>query len=146
MIKFKKNREVDSKYLIVPVKYITNYPGSNHWGCDKFRNESYEEWTEKINEVNQRFPEFAEEPTPENYTAWKEGGYLDKKLEKKGKDKTLCIIDFYGKNWALVAWRNNNTGKVGMVHKCRVVTKNDKEYIKYRGNLILISDHSGWVF
>lgn len=94
MSKFRKNREVDKYYLNIPVKYITNYTGSN-------------------------------------------GGE---------NDKTLCIIDFFGKSMALVAWRNNDTYKMGMPRLCKVVEKNGKTYIRYKGKLILISDLSGWVF
>ena len=92
-MKFGKNREVNSYYLNVPVKYITNYTGANDGE----------------------------------------------------KDKTLCIVDFYGKHLALVGWRNGDTFSVGKTRLCRVIHKNGKAYIRYKGNNILISDESGWV-
>lgn len=95
MNKFGKNREVDNRYLNVPVKYITSkYNGSN------------------------------------------EGE----------KDKSLCIIDFYGNDKALVGWRNNETCKMGMTRVCKIVHKDGKHYLKYKDKLILISDPYGWVF
>ena len=60
--------------------------------------------------------------------------------------KTLCIVDFYGKNLALVGWRNAETFSVGKMRLCRVIHKNDKTYIRYKGKDILISDKCGWVF
>ena len=93
-MKFRKNREVDSRYLNVPVKYVLNYAGANDGE----------------------------------------------------KDKTLCIIDFYGKHLALVGWRNAETFSIGKTRLCRVVYKKDKVYIRYKGKDILISDKSGWVF
>lgn len=64
----------------------------------------------------------------------------------EGMDKTLCIVDFYGKNKALVAWRNNEKCKMGMTHICPIIYKNKNYYIVYRGREILISDDSGWVW
>lgn len=96
--KFEKNREVDSRYLNVPVKYILNYTGANEDGKDK-----------------------------------------------EAKDKTLCIIDFYGNDKALVGWRNNKTCKIGMTKIYPVVKKGSKYYLNYKDNLILISNVGGWV-
>ena len=76
----------------------------------------------------------------------KKWGYEPKQiLVDKGRNKTLCIIDFYGKN-ALVAWRNNDSCKVGMTKLCPCYKKKNKWYIKYKGKDIIISDNSGWVF
>lgn len=91
--KFGKYREVDYRYLNIPVKYCLNHTGAN------------------------------------------EGS----------KDKTLCIVDFYGKDKALVAWRNNNTYKMGMTKMCKVIWKKDKMYLRYKGKLIQLSGTGGWV-
>ena len=64
----------------------------------------------------------------------------------EGMDKTLCIVNFYGKNKALVAWRNNEKCKMGMTHICPIICKNKNYYIVYKGKEILISDDNGWVW
>ena len=145
--KFGKNREVDNQYLNVPVKYITNYRGKNTGGHDIFRNENYEEWVEgQVDFVNKN-PIFktSVKINKEEYNKWCKNNLLQKTLVKKGTDKSLCIIDFYGKDKALVGWRNNNTCKMGMTHICKIIWKNNKPYLNYKGNLILINN-SGWVF
>ena len=150
-VKFGKNREVNNRYLNIPVKYILHYDGSNIGGKDKYTVITFDEWKKMMNEWNTKSGLPSHEFTYEGYVAWKkycdENGYdyHYKKLVKKGKDKTLCIVDFYGSK-ALVGWRNNNTCKIGMTRLCNLVTKNKKTYIDYKGKLILISDDSGWVF
>lgn len=151
MTKFGKNREVDSTYLNVPVKYITNYVGANEGGKDKYSDIPFEEWKKDMENLSGELG-IKFETNLDAYCAWlkecKENGYdyECKKLVKEGKDKTLCIVDFYyGGRRALVAWRNNKTYKMGMTHMCDVVKKNNKTYIDYHGKLILI-DKWGWVW
>ena len=152
MNKFGKNREVDPRYLNVPVKYITHFTGSNEDGKDKYEPIPFEEWKKKMEEWDKLVELPGREYTMEGYEAWKKYceengyGYHYKRLVREGKDKTLCIVDFYGKNKALVAWRNNRTCKMGMTRICRVIEENGKTYIQYRGKNILISDPNGWVF
>jgi hypothetical protein len=148
MIKFGKNREVDSLYLNVPVKYILRYTGANDGGINHYRPETYEEWKSSMEEFLSRNPNLREfiSLSKETYEYLRENGGLKDVLSKKAKDKTLCIVQFYGKKSALVAWRNNNTYKMGMTRLCKVVEKNGKVYIEYKGKLVLISDPSGWVF
>ena len=147
MIKFGKDREVDERYLNVPVKYITHYDGANCDSKAKYTPETYEEWRASMEEFISRNPIFKNcSLSKETYDTLKEKGMLQDVLRKEGRDKTLCIVQFYGEKRALVAWRNNNTMKMGMTHICPVVEKNNKWYINYKDKLILISDPSGWVF
>ena len=134
-MKFGKNREVDKRYLNVPAKYILNYTGVNEGGKDKYDYPSYEEWVEEMKEFLNK----------ETFEDFKKSGHVKEKKKKKGKDKTLCIVDFYGKHLALVGWRNADTFSVGKTRLCRVIYKNDKVYIRYKGKNIPISDKSGWV-
>ena len=148
--KFGKYREVDNRYLNVPVKYITRVVGSNPGGKDKYREESYEEWLEwcKMNGELCKGQEFSRKSW-EAVKAWEKNHGIDcsrKILVKKGVDKSLCIVDFYGKNKALVGWRNVDRFSIGMPTLCRIVRKGKKAYIEYRGKLICISDRDGWVF
>lgn len=148
-MKFGKNREVDDLYLNVPVKYIINYTGANEGGKDKYEYPTYEKWVEQSLEIFERNGLEDDERwdlTREAYKAEKESGWMEKELVKKGKDKTLCIVDFYGKHLALVGWRNVDTFSVGKTRLCRVIHKNGKVYIRYKGKDILISNKSGWVF
>lgn len=145
--KFGKYREVDSMYLNVPVKYCLNYKGANESGEDKFRVETYDEWVERQNKwisENNWANDFIHIDR-ETYEYLKKNGYLKETMVKKGKDKILCIVDFYGKDKALVAWRNCNTCKMGMTHICKLVWKGNKLYLKYKDNLIQLSDTGGWV-
>ena len=134
MNKFGKNREVDPRYLNVPVKYITHFTGSNEDGKDKYEPIPFEEWKKKMEEWDKLVELPGREYTMEGYEAWKKYceengyGYHYKRLVREGKDKTLCIVDFYGKNKALVAWRNNRTCKMGMTRICRVIEENGKTY------------------
>lgn len=146
MNKFSKHREVDSTYLNVPIKYILNFNGANQDGKDKYRHETYEEWKKSMEDWIERYNlSWNMDLSEETYEAVKSNGYIKEVLVKEAKDKTLCIVDFYGKKKALVAWRNGKTCKMGMTHICPIVYKDKKAYIKYRGNLILISNDSGWV-
>lgn len=149
--KFEKNRSVDWRYLHVPVKYLTNFKGgANCNRYDKYRYETYEEWKEDFSWLYDTQEEIDKYLSKESYEkakqfAKKNGNGLKEILVKKGRDKSLVIIDFYGKN-ALVAWRNNNTCKVGMTKLCPCYKKKRQWYIKYRDKEILISNNSGWVF
>jgi hypothetical protein len=93
-MKFGKNREVDSLYLNVPVKYILNYTGANEGGKNKYDYPSYEEWVRETKDWLERNPSFKEyfDLSEETYEELKKGGDIEEKLVKKGKDKTLCII------------------------------------------------------
>ena len=149
ILKFGKNREADDRYLNVPIKYLTSYRGSNPDGKDKYEYPSYEKWVEESLEIFKKLELDDDDRwdlTREAYEADKESGWIEKELVKKGKDKTLCIVDICGKKNALVAWRNNDTCKMGMTRLCKLVYKGKKVYIKYRGKLILISDPNGWVW
>jgi hypothetical protein len=64
----------------------------------------------------------------------------------KNKDKTLCIVDFFGKKKALVGWRNNEKCSISMPKICPIVYKKGKGFILYKGKEILFTDSSGWVF
>lgn len=154
--KFEKNRSVDWRYLHVPLKYLLNFKGANCDRYPKYREESYEEWKNSMKEwyirnnwYEENSEELEKELSKEVFEGVKEQqkkwGHEPKQiLVDKGRNKTLCIIDFYGKN-ALVAWRNNDTCKVGMTKICPIVIKNGKSYIRYKGKNIIFSDNSGLV-
>lgn len=154
--KFKKNRSVDLRYLHVPLKYLLNFKGSNCNKYPKYREETYEEWKNgmlewyaKNNWYEENSEALEKELSKEVFESVKEqqkklGQEQKQILVDKGRNKTLCIIDFYGKN-ALVAWRNNDSCKIGMTRLCRCYKKKNKWYIKYKDKEILISDNSGWV-
>ena len=143
--KFKKYREVDHRYLNVPIKYCLNYTGANEDGKDKYRPETYEEWKKGMEEWEKKVGWPHREYSRESYEWLKANGHLREILVKQGTDKTLCIVDFYGKDKALVAWRNNNTCKMGMTKICKVIWKKDKMYLRYKGKLIPLSGTGGWV-
>ena len=152
--KFEKNRSVDWRYLHVPVKYLTNFKGGeNHYRAPKYREETYEEWKAGmiksfgyIYDTPEKIEKELSKEVFEGVRKWqRENDYNIKEiLVDEGKDKTLCIIDFYGKN-AVVAWRNNKTCKVGITRLCPCYKKKGKWYIKYKDKEILISNDSGWV-
>lgn len=147
MIKFWKNREVDNRYLNVPVKYILHYEGANCDRKEKRTPETYEEWRESMEKFIEQNPIFkGSSLSRETYEMLIKKRLVPEVKRKEGRDKTLCIVQFYGKRKALVAWRNNLTCKMGMTQLVNVVEKNRKWYIEYRGKLILISDPNGWVF
>lgn len=155
--KFGKYREVDSRYLNVPIKYILNYIGKHEDGKNHYRNMTYDEWVVLARE---RYKNFLGEEEIEKYTSreayehelelyktdelWASIGEHNKVLVKEAKDKTLTIVDIFGKN-ALVAWRNNKTCKMGMTKLCPLVWKHGKLYLKYKDNLIQLSNTGGWV-
>jgi len=155
--KFEKNRSVDWRYLHVPLKYLLNFKGANCNKYPKYRNETYEEWKNgmlewyaKNNWMNETKEEIEKYVTKEMFEEVKRqekkwGQEPKQILVDKGRNKTLCIIDFYGKN-ALVAWRNNDSCKIGMTRLCQCYKKKNKWYIKYKDKEILISDNNGWVF
>lgn len=155
--KFGKHREVDYRYLNVPIKYILNYTGKHEDGKNHYRNMTYEEW---VVLARDRYKYFFSEEEIEKYTSreayehelelyktdelWASIGEHNKVLVKEAKDKTLTIVDIFGKN-ALVAWRNNKTCKMGMTKLCPLVWKHGKLYLKYKDNLIQLSNTGGWV-
>lgn len=150
--KFGKNREVDRRYLNVPVKYILNYTGKHEDGRDHYRDITYEEWREKTRKLYLDFD--GKEPTEsqlsmdEYKTCLKlaeERHYDTWKIKsKEAKDKTLCIVDIFGKN-ALVGWRNNKTCKMGITKLYPLVWKHGKLFLNYKDNLIQLSNTGGWV-
>ena len=105
----------------------------DYFASDRGKKE-FEEWKKKMEEWDKLVELPGREYTMEGYEAWKKYceengyGYHYKRLVREGKDKTLCIVDFYGKNKALVAWRNNRTCKMGMTRICRVIEENGKTY------------------
>jgi len=158
MAKFGKYREVDCRYLNVPIKYILNYTGKHEDGKDHYRNRTYEEWLVDKYKLAEQFGEMVslekENLSREAYEKelklyktdelWASLGERQKILTKEAKDKTLCIVDIFGKN-ALVAWRNNKTYKMGMPKLYPLVWKHGKLYLKYKDNLIQLSNTGGWV-
>lgn len=62
----------------------------------------------------------------------------------RGWESDFCVIQFYG-NKALCAWRNNERCYTGMPFMCRVVTKNKKRGILYKGKFYPFTKY-GWVF
>lgn len=159
MNKFGKNRSVDYRYLNVPIKYILNYTGQHEDGKDHYRNRTYDEWLIDQYKLAEQFGEMVslekEDLSREAYEKelklyktdelWASLGESQKILTKEAKDKTLCIVDIFGKNKALVAWRNNKTCKMGMTRLCPLVWKHGKLYLKYKDNMILLSGTGGWV-
>ncbi|MBQ3946092.1 MAG: hypothetical protein II670_10875 [Alphaproteobacteria bacterium] len=156
--KFGKHREVDYRYLNVPIKYITNYTGKHEDGKNHYRNRTYEEWLDDQHKLAEQFNDVItlekEDLSREAYEKelklyktdelWASIGEHDKVLVKEAKDKTLTIVDIFGKN-ALVAWRNNKTCKMGMTKLCPMIWKHGKLYLKYKDNLIQLSNTGGWV-
>lgn len=156
--KFDKNRSVDWRYYHVPLKYLTKFKGGAN--CDrstKYREETYEEWREHMldwysknnwYETQEEIENAVSEKTFEGVKKLeKEWGHEPKMiLVDEGRDKSLCIIDFYGKKKALVAFRNNKTCKIGMPKLCPIIVKKDKWYIRYKDKDIIFSDDSGWVW
>ena len=71
MKKFGKNREVDPRYLNVPVKYITgNVVGSNEGGKDKYEVVPFEEWKNRMESWSKENGLPPHEYTLEGYKAW----------------------------------------------------------------------------
>lgn len=156
--KFGKNRSVDRSYYHIPLKYLTKFKGGAN--CDrhpKYREETYEEWREKMIEWYSKNKYYSDKPEEIERSTTKQVFENVKEFQRKcghepyrklvdiGRDKSLCIIDIYGKKRALVAFRNNNTCKIGMPKICPIIFKNSKWYIRYKDKDILFSDDSGWV-
>jgi len=154
--KFEKYRSVNEYYLNVPYKYITNYDGANMNPTYKVfsREDALNAWAEKNPEDYKIFDEtFCTSDTKLREIHEEIGQHIEEyidKLEEKNElkncDKTLCIVDFFGKHLALVAWRNNNTCTMGMPKLCRLKNKNNHVYLIYKGKEIRIDEHTGWVF
>ena len=156
--KFDKNRSVDWSYYHVPLKYLLKFKGGAN--CDravKYREETYEEWKKGMLEWYAKSgwydtqEEIDKAVTKEVFEAvkkqQKEWGHEPKQiLVDKSRDKTLCIIEKKKKKRALVAFRNNNTCKIGIPKICPIIVKKGKWYIRYKDKDILFSDDSGWVF
>ena len=146
--KFGKNRSVDPRYYNVPYKYIMGkVRGSNPDGKDKFEYETYEEFRERYKD------RWGEDISKEGFEAavkysqehgWG-GDIRQKRIIKEGKDKSLVIVDFFGKKLALVGWRNNKTFSVGIPKVVPIVWEGDKGYILWHDKKILFTDDSGWV-
>lgn len=163
--KFGKNRSVDTRYLNVPYKYLTSIDGQ-HEATNMERKMTLAEYKKMRQELCERWAEFGEEmPSDEevkaDYKALskqarkddEDGSLAYSMLEYrkpkeliKSKDKTLCIVDFFGKKKALVGWRNNEKCSISMPKICPIVYKKKKGYIIYKGKEILFTESSGWVF
>lgn len=149
--KFGKYREVNRHYLDIPYKYIMTYTGANE--DPTFKNFSEEAFIEQWEKKN---PELNEEWCKEEYGTprWREISHIfnaalmtaKANANKEYKSKDLCIVDFFGKNFALVAWRNNETCKVGMPRLCRIKHTKNGRYLLYKNQEIFIDDNSGWVW
>lgn len=162
--KFGKNRSVDRRYYNVPYKYLTSIEGQ-HEATNMERKMTLAEYKKMRQELCERWAEFGEEmPSDEevkaDYKALSkqarkndEDGSLAYSMLKyrkpkeliKSKDKTLCIVDFFGNKYALVGWRNNSSCSISMPKLYKLIKKNGKYYVKYKDKLIKISGGSGWV-
>ena len=163
--KFGKNRSVDTRYLNVPYKYLTSIDGQ-HETPKSDKKMTLAEYRQMRKELAERWASFGEKmPSDEEVKA--DYKALSKQAHKKGeegidaylilqkrkpievmknKDKTLCIVDFFGKKKALVGWRNNEKCSISMPKICPIVYKKGKGFILYKGKEILFTDSSGWVF
>lgn len=149
--KFGKYREVSKYYLDIPYKYIMTYTGANEDPTFKnFSEEEFDkEWRKHNDKLNEEWK--ALEPFSDRWNeilniykaAWKTA---EANANKAYRSKDLCIVDFFGKNLALVAWRNNETCKVGMPRLCRIKHTKNGRYLLYKNQEIFIDDTSGWVF
>ena len=157
--KFGKNRSVDSRYYNVPYKYLTSIDG-RHVKPKSWKTMSFKEWKADNERLEKKWAEmlgdtYKNEHTEEELKSmYKEAlkddilyptMYKPKEL-LKNRDKTLCIVDFFGKKKALVGWRNNERCTISMPKICPIVYKNGKGYIVYRGKEIEFTSKGGWVF
>lgn len=147
--KFGKNRSVDSKWLNVPIKYMSEVTGSNTGSNGKYvslslkeQYENYVKWHNDNNWFNstpmsiEEYKDYLKKFPDANESEWVPAKH----------DKTFCIIEL-SKNWATCGWRNNETYSIGMPIKCRVVKKGKKVGIIYKDKFYLINtSSSGWVF
>ena len=62
----------------------------------------------------------------------------------KGWTKEFCVIEYYG-NKALCAWRNNSRYCTGIPFICKIINKNKKKGILYKGKFYPFSRY-GVVF
>jgi hypothetical protein len=163
--KFGKNRSVDIRYLNVPYKYLTSIDGQ-HEAPKLDKKMTLAEYRQMRKELAESWADLGEKmPSDEEVRA--DYKALSKQAHKKGeegldaylilqkrkpievmknKDKTLCIVDFFGKKKALVGWRNNEKCSISMPKICPIVYKKGKGFILYKGKEILFTDSSGWVF
>ena len=163
--KFGKNRSVDIRYLNVPYKYLTSIDGK-HEAPKLDKKMTLAEYRQMRKELAESWADLGEKmPSDEEVRA--DYKALSKQAHKKGeegldaylilqkrkpievmknKDKTLCIVDFFGKKKALVGWRNNEKCSISMPKICPIVYKRGKGFILYKGKEILFTDSSGWVF
>lgn len=150
--KFGKYREVDSRYYNVPYKYITSFKGQ-HETPKAFRTMTLKEWKDEYKSFYEEIygREYTDKELKEIYKGClkdNEFGIIETKKSMeliKNKDKTLCIVDFFGKSKALVGWRNNDRCTISMPKLCPIVKKGKEYYILYKGRKIIISNTSGWV-
>lgn len=134
--KFGKYRSVDPRYYNVPYKYLTSVRGKNVDGKDRWGKDITEE---EFNAVVKYYKE--------NRPDWDRNGDIREKITiKEGKDKSLCIVDFFGKRLALVGWRNNKTYSISMPKIYPIVWEGKKGYILYHDQKLLFTDRWGWVF
>lgn len=164
--KFGKNRSVDSRYYNVPYKYLTSVDGKNKQPKNH-RVKTLAEFKEEEIKLYKK----CKMPIPTNTElkakykrmcelygskSWFDDDLsLDDMLlldnaetlkNTSNRDKTLCIVDFFGKNKAIVGWRNNERCTISMPKICPIVYKKGKGYIIYRGKEIEFTSNGGWVF
>jgi hypothetical protein len=120
----------------------------------KMRQELYERWAdfgeempsdEEIKSDYKVLSKKARKDDEDGSLAYSMLEYRKPKELIKSKDKTLCIVDFFGKKKALVGWRNNEKCSISMPKICPIVYKKGKGFILYKGKEILFTDSSGWV-
>ena len=149
--KFGKHRSVDPRYYNVPYKYLTSVRGKNVDGKDKWRYETYEEFRAKYKDrwgkdITEEEFKAAIKYYKENRPDWdRDGDIREKIILKEGKDKSLCIVDFFGKKLALVGWRNNKTYSISMPKVYPIIWEGKKGYILYHDQKLLFTDKWGWV-
>ena len=143
MIKFSKNREVDSRYLNVPVKYISGIKGADTMSNSKPDIEGgYKRYVEFCKTCGDSEDEII---SLKEFTESVKDGWGSVDCLPPRNDKTFCILELT-KRWALCGWRNNEKYSVGIPFKCRVIKKNGNIGIVYKDKFYPINDPYGWVF
>lgn len=61
------------------------------------------------------------------------------------KNREFVIMDFMGRN-LICAWRNENTGRIGIPFLCKKTFKNSKLGFIYKDKFYNLETNSGWVF
>lgn len=147
MKKFGKNREVDSRWLSIPIKYMLNFTdGANVGSCDKTITvpieEQYEkhcQWLKDEGWWDDHFTLEEYKKILDDYPYCRETKHIPSK-----HDKTFCIIEM-SKKWAICGWRNNGRCSIGMPIKCPIVKRKRRTGIVYKDKFYPIDGSSGWV-